>query len=330
MSSSSVAPAKEKKFGVRVCRERKCTDLQKDPKWPDSPQQCQITHGMPGAMHCCIKEMDAEHFIRQVSGQLNNSPYSAQRPGVRNCPKECPYKILVDGTKFVFMKGKPQSSRVPAKIGTCAFTGKPLGECGVCPCNVLGNENQEQQIELLRQNIDLRLRDSWKCADSICPDGKDRRESGRNGDFCPVIRMPMDELKECPLWRIPTKTLAKPDTKVSTVESSRPEKVAQKDKLTSRKLARKDKTESRQLTFADFGPGVHIFRDRAGSITGITTHPAKKSKEPKDPRCTDCRSSGECATHNPDEEECVAASMVKPAKKSMTKKKKGVKTDDEN
>ena len=243
---SSCPVTKEKKFGVKVCRERKCPDLQKDPKWPDSPQQCQITHGMPGAMSCCVKEMDAEHFIRQVSGQLNNSPYSAQRPGVRNCPKECPYKIFVDGEKFVFEKGKPESSKIPAKIGTCALIGKPLGECGVCPRNVLGNKFQESQILQIKGAIERCQkvsRDAFEsghaCSGNSCPDGIQRCDIG-DKPVCSLIRVPFADLKECPLWRIPGKLLLAPA-------------VAEQEKVIK-----------------------HVFKNPKGEITGITTRPIKK------------------------------------------------------
>jgi hypothetical protein len=227
MTSCSATPIKEKKFGVAVCRERKCPDLQKDPKWPDSPQQCVITHGMPGSMSCCIKEMDADHFIRHISGQLNNGPYTS-RPGPRNCPGECPYKILVDGTKFVFEKGKPESSKVPAKIGTCAFTGKPLGDWGVCPCNVLGNNKfQESQILQIKAAIE-RCRDVSRdafesghaCGGNSCPDGIQRCEN-KGMTSCPLIRVPFKDLKVCPLWRIPAKILPEQEAKKRVDDAQR-------------------------------------------------------------------------------------------------------------
>jgi hypothetical protein len=244
---SSCSATTEKKFGVKVCRERGCKDLQKDPKWPDSPQQCQVTHGMPGAMSCCVKEMDAERFIRHISGQLNNSPYGAQRPGVRNCPKECPYKIFIEGEKFVFEKGKPESSRVPAKIGTCALIGKSLGECGVCPCNVLGNKFQESQILQIKGAIERCQkvsRDAFEsghaCSGNSCPDGIQRCDIG-DKPVCPLIRVPFADLKECPLWRIPAKTLP-------ATAAAEPVKKSQKStekvlKKSSGKLVRKDKPE---------------------------------------------------------------------------------------
>lgn len=234
MSSCPASPVKEKKFGVAICRERKCPDLQRDPKYPDSPQHCAVTHGMPGSMHCCVKEMDADRFIRHISGQLNNSPYDAQRPGVRNCPKECPYKIFINGEKFVFVKGKPESSKVPAKIGTCALTGSVLANAAVCPCNILGNKFQENQILQIKAAID-RCQDvspeSFKsghaCNGNSCPDGIERCEFGKKS--CPLIRLPFTDLKECPLWRIPAKLLPAPAAAEPAKESRKStEKVLKK------------------------------------------------------------------------------------------------------
>jgi hypothetical protein len=145
----------EKKFGVKVCRERKCTDLKvRDPKYPQSGEQCEVTGGMPGAMGCCPKEMTDEQFIKRAN--LNYGPYSA-RPGPKNCPGECPYKIIIDGEKFVWKKGESQGIKVPAKIPTCALTGYSLKDSGLCPCNVLGNPRQEDQIKRLKALVKMRL-----------------------------------------------------------------------------------------------------------------------------------------------------------------------------
>jgi len=214
MSAGTSAPApKEKKFGVKVCRERNCPELKGDPKYPESPQRCELIGGMPGVMSCCIKEADDDEFIRRIHG-LNLSPSNAQRPGVRNCPKTCPYKIFIDGEKFVWEKGKAQGKKIPAKIGTCAFTGKAFDEWSTCPCNVLGNPRQEDQIKRLQIIVSARLRNTnptiGLCNMGICPDGKNRGGPSTEDDLCPVIRLPYDEInigRGCPLWRIPAKML---------------------------------------------------------------------------------------------------------------------------
>ncbi len=210
MSSCSATP-KEQKFGIKVCRERKCIELQRDPKWPDSAERCMVFDSMPGAMRACVKELDPDLFMRQAgfhfAGQVYNN--NAPNPGVRNCPKTCPYKIFVDGEKFVWEEGKSQGTKVPAKIGTCAFTGRPFGEYGGCGCNVLGNDKQDEQIKLLTTIIKVRREMPWdelrtNCKLQPCPDGVQRCKGGTD---CPVIRIPFADLKECPLWRIPAKLL---------------------------------------------------------------------------------------------------------------------------
>lgn len=183
---------KEKQFGVRVCRERKCVELQKDPKYPDSPEFCQVIGGMPGAMPQCIKEAPPDKFIRRMSGQLNVK-YPSPHPGVRNCPKECPYK-LEKGT-------------------ICAFTGEVCKAWGVCPCNVLGNEDQENYLkQVLEPTVQIFQKTEpaeilRTCHRRQCPDGMSRCNGGTD---CPLIRVPFKDLKACPLWRIPAKLLQVP------------------------------------------------------------------------------------------------------------------------
>lgn len=180
--------AEPQKFGVAVCRERQCPELQRDPKYPDSPETCTIIRGMPGAMPCCIKESDERMFIRRISARLNHSDHSAPRPGVRNCPKDCPYRI--------------------EKGMICGFTGEPMKNWGVCPCNVLGNPDQEHQIKVLKEIISSAskpVEKALKCGGEFCPDGIKRCGIGET--ICPVIKIPFAEMKICPLWRIPAKTL---------------------------------------------------------------------------------------------------------------------------
>lgn len=210
----------EEKFGVKVCRKRKCQDLQRDPKYPDSPQRCAITNGTPGSMHCCIKEMDDEHFIRQISGQLNSSPFDSQRPGIKNCPEACPYKLLVDN---------PNPRVKSKKMGICAFTGWTLGEFFSCPCNVQGNPRQEDQITLLQNIVTGRQKckgdpQRGLCYMGTCPDGKDR--GAPLCDDCPVLRVPLDKLtggRGCPLWSIPAKLLPQIEESESKSDESHEE-----------------------------------------------------------------------------------------------------------
>jgi hypothetical protein len=257
---------KEKKWGIKNCRERKCPELRKneDTEYPDSPQHCAVAHGMPGAMSMCVKEMPAEKFILQISGSLNLSPYSAPRPGIKNCPEACPYKLV---SKVDNGKGKL------IKEGHCALTGALLGTYGVCPCNVLGNPRQEDQIKRLQIIVGARLRNTnptiGLCAIGVCPDGKDRGAPNTDDDRCPVIRLPYGDINPgmgCPLWRIPAKLLPAPDPIVSNEDLSRPAKVAQKEKIPSRKVSHKEKMEEVPAP-----------------------EKKRKKKEPEDPICEACR-----------------------------------------
>jgi len=210
MSDCCGAPEKkESKWGIKDCRARKCPDLQRDPEYPDSPQTCAVIHGMPGAMPMCVKEMDDEQFIRRISARLNTSEFNSPSPGVKNCPDACPYKLVSEGESE---KGRK------VKKGVCALTGWALGSFAVCPCNVLGNPRQEDQIERLRTLVEMRLehcRDDnpvmGMCAMGVCPDGKDRDEwIDGNTELCPIIRMKKSALyggRGCPLWKIPPKLL---------------------------------------------------------------------------------------------------------------------------
>ena len=210
MSSCCSTPApKEKKFGVKVCRERKCPDLQSDPEYPKSPQYCAVTHGMPGSMSRCVKEMDAEQFILHISGQLNSSPYTAPNPGVKNCPATCPYKIITIEERLSYTLEEGKKNTKPVKVGKCALTGKALGGWGGCPCNVLGNPLQEEQIIKLNEAITSH-RDCGGhfCHGRFCPDGAKR--CNKDDLICPIIKVHHSDLKVCPLWRIPAKLLPVP------------------------------------------------------------------------------------------------------------------------
>jgi len=284
---SAPAPKEEKKFGIKVCRERNCEDLQRDPKYPDSPQRCAVTHGTPGSMSCCVKKMPPEQFIRHISGQLNNSPYDAQRPGPKNCPDICPYKLK--------------------KERKCAFTGNDLKSQGGCPCNVLGNPQQEDLIRLLTGIVKSRLEcgdDIYRglCTTGICPDGKDRGAPNTDDDRCPVLRVPLKSLHGsagCPLWRIPAKTLPKLTqlcqknlSRVSQKQDKR-----RKPSLGSRHRKRKSppgkkkrKLEYRQATLDDFPDDIGkqpAGDTREDCCTNCGHHRGRKSFEETCPRLPD-------------------------------------------
>jgi hypothetical protein len=192
-------PMPPQKFGVKLCREKKCVELQRDPKWPDSPERCQVMNSMPGSMPCCVKEMTPEQLMRladcKFPGQvwINNQP----PPGIKNCPAICPYKVV---SETVNDKGRK------VKKGLCGFSGRSFDEYGTCGCNVLGNPDQEKQIDKITETIiNLRRKPFLACHEVGCPDGVSRCKPGDTS--CPAVRIPFNDLKRCPLWRIPEQML---------------------------------------------------------------------------------------------------------------------------
>jgi hypothetical protein len=115
---------KEKRWGVRNCRERKCPELRKntDTAFPeDAQERCQIFNTMPGTLPCCIRDMDnmpPEEFLRHAVYHLRDTwekdNNNRKTPGPKNCPKTCPYKISEQGEVF----GKTGASRWEKKPGT--------------------------------------------------------------------------------------------------------------------------------------------------------------------------------------------------------------------
>lgn len=222
MSSSSMGKElpKEKKWGIRNCRERKCPQLRKDEDtaYPEEAQErCQVFHTMPGTLPCCIQDpaippdilLHAAGWHILPESQQDN--YNKRTPGPKNCPATCPYKISEIGE--VFGKAAEGYKKKQGTIWRCAFTGDKLGTglSGTCLCCVLDSSNQEHQIEVLKDNITLR-RDAlffpeW-CSTIGCPDGVKRCGIGET--TCPVIKLPLADLPVCPLWRIPAKTLPAP------------------------------------------------------------------------------------------------------------------------
>jgi hypothetical protein len=204
------------KFGIKVCRERKCVELRKNENeaYPeDSQERCQVFNTMPGTLPCCIKDpaIPPEELLHHALWNLHtdwekNLKINRKTPGPKNCPSTCPYKISEQGEVF----GKTGAGRYEKKQGTiwkCAFVGAVLGSglAGSCPCHVLDNPQQEKQIDLLKEITGYRKGKNWICDCGPCPDGCKRTTAGDK--TCPVIRVDFDDLKECPLWRIPAKIL---------------------------------------------------------------------------------------------------------------------------
>ncbi len=263
------------RWGIAECRKRKCEDLKKDPQWPDSQERCRagIFNLMPGTLPCCIKDpaMDPVTFLKHAGWHLREEAdreYVYKNPGPKNCPAACPYKILTDGEKFVFEKGAIKGKKVPAKIWRCAFHGDILGQGHSCLCHVLGNPDQEHQIEILKQIVEVRssktfdeLKDS--CPMDFCPDGVKRYGIGET--TCPVIKLPLADLPACPLWRIPAKMLPAPAS-LPVQEPACPPSAATAIP-----------TKSRQVNAA---PSENPDKKKR---TG------RKKAEPEDPICTVCR-----------------------------------------
>jgi hypothetical protein len=284
MSSCCPSSKKEIKFGVKVCRERKCPELQKDPKWPDSPERCTVFNQMPGSLPCCIKdpEMKPEVFLKCIGFHLHEDwehhNLDIKAPGPKNCRDNCPYKLSEMGE--VFKKdSKGVYGKRPGKITRCGFTGEVLGGGGgSCMCHVLGNPDQEKQIETLKNTVFHRygaLFDRAACNVVGCPDGIVRCKAG--DIICPVIKLPFFEIKQCPLERIPAKLLQK-----------LPETLEKDTHLSS--VAPTIKKEQEKPT------KTRVFKNAKGEVTGTTTRPAEPAPEKKtrkekaeDPVCEACR-----------------------------------------
>jgi len=289
---------KEKKWGIRNCRERKCPELRKNENeaYPeDSQERCQVFNTMPGTLPCCIQDMDhlpPEEFLRHCTWQLHE-PWekkipNRKTPGPKNCPAACPYKISEQGEVFG-KTGEAQWKKKPGTIWKCAFTGGVLGQGlgASCPCHVLDNPDQEKQIDHLQRLVKERLEhypDLGMCTHGICPDGIVRPaiadDNGERG--CPVIRLPFSNMRVCPLWRIPAKLLAASAVVIppeSRHEPAAPVEVIPKEK--SQKSTEKVlKKSSGKLAAV-----------KSAYTTGkvVEEKKTRKKKEPEDPLCERCR-----------------------------------------
>lgn len=258
MSSCCSAPApKEKKFGIKICRERNCEHLKNTSGYGGAQERCHALGGnnsiMPGTLPCCIQDpaMAPETFLRQVSYSLSldweKSNPNIQRPGPKNCPATCPYKISEQGEVF----GKTGAGRYEKKQGTiwkCAFSGGILGQGlgGSCLCHVLGNPEQEAQINVLKCVIRAGFANNT-CWYGTCPDGVERCTV--EDEICPVINLPRMQ-HGCPLWRIPAKLLPKTDPIVPEKPVSSIAKAGQKYKeitLSQGKIALVDSDDYERL-----------------------------------------------------------------------------------
>lgn len=253
MSSSCMGKElpKEKKWGVKDCRARKCPELRKNENtaYPeDGQERCQVFNTMPGTLSCCIKDLgnqDPREFLRHalwslLSKREKDDP-ARKKPGKKNCPEKCPYKISKIGT----IPGN-STNGYKSREGTvcsCAFTGDilGLGMSGLCYCHVLDIPDQEQQIAALDEAIELH-QPGTRCA-GICPDGIKRAET-MTGEGCPVCKVPIKDITVCPLWRIPAKLLPAQVAKIpekSETPSADPVESTQKEKKPSRKSSPKEK-----------------------------------------------------------------------------------------
>jgi len=244
-SCSSVPTQKEKKWGVKDCRARKCPDLRKDTTGPfpeDSPERCYALgedhHSMmPGTLSCCIKDLDGmkpEEFLRHVVWSLRDSwekKFTGNRktPGVRNCPAGCPFKISEEGEVRDRSNKDDYYAMKKGLIWKCAFSGAELGSglAASCPCHVLDNPDQEKYLRDLRTTIEIYQRVDFdykhldvRCATCSCPDGIHRCKDWKT---CPVIKLPIADIKECPLWRIPAKLLQAPAIETPAKPTPEPE-----------------------------------------------------------------------------------------------------------
>jgi hypothetical protein len=205
-------PSKPVKFGVAVCRSRKCTELKKDDN-PYGPQgeRCMVFNSLPGTFPCCIKdpEIPARTFLHTALWSLLSKAEQGKDkrvPGPRNCPAACPYKVSEEG-KVKDRNNKDFYSTKKGLIWKCAFSGDVLGTglASYCPCHVLDSSDPGKQIETLKvQVFHRRMGPSFDrnvCSCVGCPDGILRVKAG--DILCPIIKRPFIDLRDCPLWRIP-------------------------------------------------------------------------------------------------------------------------------
>jgi hypothetical protein len=259
---------KEKKWGIRNCRERKCPELRKNGNtdYPEDEQErCQVFGTMPGTLPCCIKDpaMPPEELLRHAVWNLHEEwethlQFNRKTPGPKNCPATCPYKISEIGK--VFGSSKNGYKEKQGTIWKCAFTGAVLGSglAASCPCHVLDNPEQDRQIETIQQAILHRFGSPFNraaCDVVGCPDGIIRCKAG--DIICPVIQLPFIEIKECPLWRIPAKLLPAPASPPAQEPVCTPSPAPKPKKVAEEKPAPEKKS--------------------------------RKKKEPVDPICEACR-----------------------------------------
>jgi len=251
---ASCSAPKARPFGTWKCRKDGCKELQKDPEYESSPMRCTVLNTIPGNCHCCVKELDAEAFIRVARGMIYQGlpNYNGPSPGIKNCPGTCPYKLVWQ---------EPDNKGKMVKLAKCAFTGDGIKAWPLCPCNVLGNDNQQHQLSIIRVAIERRRKyppSAKSCGGNSCPDGVIR--CGIGDTDCPVIRIPFADLPECPFWRIPAKTLPAPDPeveKIGPISTRDKPKSDTKGEPVSRKPAPKEKKtpEYRQSILEEFETG---------------------------------------------------------------------------
>jgi hypothetical protein len=277
MSSSCMGKElpKEKKWGIRNCRALKCPELRKNENEThpeDSQERCQVFGTMPGNLSCCIKDpaMPPGEFLDRAVWNLHDEwekgVYNRKTPGPKNCPKTCPYKISEIGK--VFGSSKNGYKEKQGTIWKCAFTGAVLGSglAASCPCHVLDNPDQEEQIETLVEIIkagSAKVEKALQCGNEFCPDGALRCGIGETS--CPVIKLPFAEMKVCPLWRIPAKLL--------------PAQVAEPEK---------PQTSEKDTHLSSVAPTIKKETEKPPKTKKSTAEKPPKKEKP-DPICEACR-----------------------------------------
>ena len=295
--------AEPKKWGIKNCRERKCSELRKNEneKYPeDARERCQVFNTMPGTLPCCIQDMEKmppEEFLRHAVWRLHTEwekeLSNRKTPGPKNCPATCPYKISEQGEVF---KKTTDWKKVPGTIWKCAFSGSQLGSGlgGGCHCHVLDNPDQEKQIEALETTCILRkganFYPEW-CWTVGCPDGVVRCKEG--GIICPVIKLPFTEIRECPLWRIPAKLLPAPAAAPVQKTAENVEKTTPTENQKRAKAIREEVHQVREemKRMSEGKSRIKSQRKTKPAEPAETPAPEKKraKKEKTDPVCDHCR-----------------------------------------
>ena len=306
----------QKKWGIKDCRKHgpgstPCDHLKRNPKWPDSPERCTALCAseddfdgsiLPGTLPACIQDPDIDpkkilHSMMppKIPGARDFSCCNRRSPVAKNCPATCPYKRIRTGEVFRVVDGK--GVKKPGKIYSCAFSDLELQYMGCCHTTILDSEGlvQQQEIENIAAAIkrcQARLISSKQCSSTCCPDGMQRCTP--NDTACPLIKVPFDDLKECPIFRIPAKVLPAPAESAPVQAEEKPAEKSSKARSRIEKPPSDIKKEQGKLQGNSPRPSIRACPDQCPYRLIV---PEVKGKEKNYPQ-------GRCAHPDVDGQPC--------------------------